>query len=101
MSRPCTCEVACNGHRNAATYEIAEYLEVPINIADSVHDIIDTYFYLDWSECDSFEKRATILAAYEFYKTQQARTRVGFSTALRQAVDIPEFCEIHHKSICN
>ena len=70
MKRSCTCNVACNGHYNAATHEIAQYLEVPIDIAGSVQDVIDTYFYLDWSECDNFEMRATILAAYEFYKTQ-------------------------------
>ena len=58
------------GHPNIFTHRIAEYLEVPLDTAESVQDIIDTYFYLDWSEADDFEMRATILAAYEFYKTQ-------------------------------
>ena len=85
------------GHPNIFTRRIAEYLEVPLNTAESVQDIIDTYFYLDWSEADDFEMRATILAAYEFYKTQQARTRVGFSTGLRQLVENAEnLCEIDH-----
>ena len=58
------------GHPNIFTHEISQYLEVPLDVAESVQDVIDTYFYLDWSECDNFEMRATILAAYEFYKTQ-------------------------------
>ena len=70
MTRSCTCEVACNGHRNAATYEIAEYLEVPLNVAESIQDVIDKYFYLDWSEADKFEMHSTFLAAYQFYKNE-------------------------------
>lgn len=53
---------------NIFTYDISEYLQVPIDIAESIQNIIDLYFYLDWSEADQFEMRATFLAAYEFYK---------------------------------
>ena len=71
--RSCICEVACNGHYNAATYEIAKYLNVTIEVASEVQDVIDTYFYLDWSECDKFEMQVTFIAAYEFYKTHKAQ----------------------------
>jgi len=57
-------------HPNIFTHKISQYLEVPLNVAESVQDIIDTYFHLDWSEADDFEMRAMFLAAYEFYKTQ-------------------------------
>ena len=53
---------------NIFTNQIAEYLEVPLNVAESIQDVIDKYFYLDWSEADEFEMRVTYLAAYEFYK---------------------------------
>ena len=53
---------------NIFTNQIAEYLEVPLNVAESIQDVIDKYFYLDWSEADEFEMRTTYLAAYEFYK---------------------------------
>ena len=53
---------------NIFTNQIAEYLEVPLNVAESIQDVIDKYFYLDWSEADDFEMRTTFLAAYEFYK---------------------------------
>jgi hypothetical protein len=55
---------------NIFTKQIAEYLEVPLDIAEEIQNIIDSYLYLDWSEADDFEMRATFLAAYEFYKTQ-------------------------------
>ena len=55
---------------NIFTHEISQYLEVPLDIAESVQDVIDTYFYIDWSEADDFEMRTTILAAYQFYKNQ-------------------------------
>ena len=53
---------------NTFTNNIAEYLSVPIDVAESIQDLIDKYFYLDWSEADEFEMRTTYLAAYEFYK---------------------------------
>lgn len=53
---------------NIFTNNIAEYLSVPIDVAESIQDLIDKYFYLDWSEADEFEMRTTYLAAYEFYK---------------------------------
>ena len=53
---------------NIFTNQIAEYLEVPLNVAESIQNVIDSYFYLDWSEADDFEMRTTFLAAYEFYK---------------------------------
>ena len=53
---------------NIFTNQIAEYLEVPLDVAESVQNVIDSYFYLDWSEADDFEMRTTFLAAYEFYK---------------------------------
>ena len=68
MIRSCTCEVACNGHYNAATYEIAEYLNVPIKEAEQIQNMIDIYFNLDWSEADYFESRMTFIAAYEFFQ---------------------------------
>jgi hypothetical protein len=55
---------------NIFTNQIAEYLEVPLNVAESIQNVIDTYFYLDWSECDKFEMHATFLAAYQFYKNE-------------------------------
>ena len=56
------------GHTNIFTKDIAEYLLVPLDVAESIQDLIDKYFYLDWSEADEFEMRTTYLAAYEFYK---------------------------------
>jgi hypothetical protein len=55
---------------NIFTKQIAEYLEVPLNVAESVQDVIDKYFYLDWNDCDNFEMHATFLAAYQFYKNE-------------------------------
>jgi hypothetical protein len=55
-------------HPNIFTYDIAKYLEVPLDIAESIQDVIDKYFYLDWSEADLIEMHATYIAAYEFYK---------------------------------
>ena len=53
---------------NIFTREISEYLNVNMEIAESIQNVIDSYFYLDWSEADEFEMRTTYLAAYEFYK---------------------------------
>lgn len=53
---------------NIFTHEISQYLEVPLDVAESVQNVIDSYFYLDWSEADNFEMRTVFLAAYEFYK---------------------------------
>ena len=53
---------------NIFTREISEYLNVNMEIAESIQNVIDSYFYLDWSEADEFEMRTTFLAAYEFYK---------------------------------
>jgi cell division ATPase FtsA len=55
---------------NIFTKQIAEYLEVPLDKAEEIQNIIDQYFYLDWSEADDFEMRAAFLAANEFYKMQ-------------------------------
>ena len=55
---------------NIFTNLIAEYLEVPLNVAESIQDVIDKYFYLDWSEADKFEMHSTFLAAYQFYKNE-------------------------------
>lgn len=52
---------------NIFTHEISQYLEVPLDVAESVQDVIDKYFYLDWSEADNLEMRVTFLAAYDFY----------------------------------
>ena len=53
---------------NIFTREISEYLNVNMEVAESIQNVIDDYFYLDWSEADEFEMRVTYLAAYEFYK---------------------------------
>ena len=53
---------------NIFTHEISEYLEVPLDIAESIQNVIDSYFYLDWSEADQFEMHTVYLAAYEFFK---------------------------------
>ena len=53
---------------NIFTREISEYLNVNLDVAESIQNVIDDYFYLDWSEADEFEMRVTYLAAYEFYK---------------------------------
>lgn len=53
---------------NIFTREISEYLNVNMEVAESIQNVIDSYFYLDWSEADEFEMRTTFLAAYEFYK---------------------------------
>ena len=58
------------GHPNIYTYDIAEYLEIPLDIAEEIQNVIDTYFYLDWSECETWDKNITFIAAYEFYKTE-------------------------------
>ena len=55
------------GHPNIFTKDIAEYLNVSIDTAESIQNVIDSYFYLDWSEADTMELRMTYLAAYEFY----------------------------------
>jgi hypothetical protein len=52
---------------NIFTREISEYLAVPLDVAESIQNVIDSYFYLDWSEADEFEMRITYLAAYDFY----------------------------------
>jgi len=53
---------------NIFTHEISKYLDVSLDVAESIQNVIDSYFYLDWSEADDFEMRTTFLAAYEFYK---------------------------------
>jgi hypothetical protein len=55
------------GHPNIFTKEIAEYLSVSLDVAESIQNVIDSYFYLDWSEADEMELRVTYLAAYDFY----------------------------------
>lgn len=55
------------GHPNIFTHKISQYLEVSLDVAESVQNVIDTYFYLDWSEADDLEMRVTFLAAYDFY----------------------------------
>ena len=55
---------------NIFTHEISQYLEVPLNVAESIQNVIDTYFYLDWSEADKLEMHMTFIAAYEFYKNE-------------------------------
>lgn len=52
---------------NIFTHDIAKYLSVPLDVAESIQDLIDKYFYLDWSEADEMELRVTYLAAYDFY----------------------------------
>ena len=54
---------------NIFTHEISQYLDIPLDVAESVQNVIDTYFYLDWSEADKFEMHTTFIAAYQFYKT--------------------------------
>ena len=56
-------------HPNIFTHEIAKYLSVPLDLAESIQNVIDEYFYLDWSEADEFEMRSVFIAAYEFYKS--------------------------------
>ena len=52
---------------NIFTKWISEYLEVSMDVAESIQNIIDKYFYLDWSEADQLEMHTVFLAAYEFY----------------------------------
>ena len=40
---------------NIFTHEISEYLEVNLEEAEKIQNVIDSYFYLDWSEADQFE----------------------------------------------
>ena len=56
------------GHPNIFTREIAEYLEASMDVAESIQNVIDQYFYLDWSEASDLDMHVTFLAAYEFYK---------------------------------
>ena len=55
------------GHPNIFTKDIAEYLSVPLDVAESIQDLIDSYFCLDWSEADEMEMHVTYLLAYDFY----------------------------------
>ena len=55
---------------NIFTKQIAEYLEVPLDLAEEIQNVIDSYFYLDWSEADDLEMRTVFISAYEFYKMQ-------------------------------
>lgn len=52
---------------NIFTKEISEYLNVPMDVAESIQDVVDMYFHLDWSEADKMEMHVTFLAAYDFY----------------------------------
>ena len=52
---------------NIFTREISEYLNVNMEVAESIQNVIDSYFYLDWSEADEMELHVTYLAAYDFY----------------------------------
>ncbi len=52
---------------NIFTHDISQYLNVSMATAESIQNIIDSYFYLDWSEADQLEMHMTYLAAYEFY----------------------------------
>jgi len=52
---------------NIFTNDIANYLSVPLTVAESIQNIIDIYFYLDWSEADQMELHTTYIAAYNFY----------------------------------
>ena len=54
-------------HPNIFTKDIAEYLNVSMDTAESIQNVIDNYFYLDWSEADQMELHVTYIAAYEFY----------------------------------
>jgi len=55
------------GHPNIFTKDISEYLAIPLETAESIQDVIDNYFCLDWSEADQLELHITYLAAYDFY----------------------------------
>jgi len=52
---------------NIFTKDIANYLSVSLDVAESIQNVIDNYFCLDWSEADNMELRITYLAAYDFY----------------------------------
>lgn len=58
---------------NIFTREISQFLNVSMEEAEKIQDVIDIYFYLDWSEADKFEMQTTFIAAYEFYKTHRAK----------------------------
>ena len=53
---------------NIFTHEISEYLEINLEEAEKIQNVIDSYFYLDWSEADQFEMNTVFIAAYQFYK---------------------------------
>lgn len=52
---------------NIFTHDISNYLNVPLTVAESIQNIIDVYFYLDWSEADQMELHTAYIAAYNFY----------------------------------
>ncbi len=56
-------------HPNIFTHEISNYLQIPLELAAEIQNVIDSYFYLDWSEADEFEMKTVFIAAYEFYKS--------------------------------
>ncbi len=79
-------------HPNIFTREISKFLNVPMEEAEQIQNVIDVYFNLDWSEADQFEMQMTYLAAYEFFKKHRAQLQgpqvcAGFSTGLRASVD--------------
>lgn len=55
-------------HPNIFTKQISDFLQVPMDLAEKIQNVIDIYFYLDWSEADIFEMQATFISAYEFLK---------------------------------
>ena len=58
---------------NIFTRDISAFLNVTMEEAEQIQDVIDIYFNLDWSEADHFEMQMTYLAAYEFYKKHRAQ----------------------------
>jgi hypothetical protein len=50
---------------NIFTTMIAEILDVTTDVAIRVHNHIDNYFELDWSECTEDELEFTAWAAFE------------------------------------
>ena len=60
------------GHPNIFTKQISDFLQVSMDLAEKIQNVIDIYFYLDWSEANTFEMQATFIAAYEFFKTHEA-----------------------------
>lgn len=50
---------------NIFTHMIADMLDVTLDVALRVHNHIDNYFYLDWSEASEEEIKFTAMLAFE------------------------------------